>query len=195
MSVDNGYPSTEEINRNRLMDACLDAVGDYGLDSLQMNHVIEGSGLSRRTVYRYFGNKSELVQAAYLREGARMFEATQKAVVDCQTLEDIFVTAFLYVYQHLPQNPLLNTLINGHEVLLQNLDVERSVLETLQGYDLVEMFEQYPREGGDIYELSEYWIHAILSFLLLRSGENMSMAEVEAYVRKRFVPGLHLQQE
>jgi len=191
--VEESYPSTEEINQSRLLDACVEAVRTHGLDHLQMNHIIEQSGFSRRTVYKYFKNKSEIVSAAYLQEGARLYESAKKVIEGCQSIEDVFVYSFLYVHQNLPKNPLLKELVHNHQGLLDNLNVEQTILETLKGFNLEEMFSDYPDLNKEIYSLSEYWIHAILSFLLLRSGERMTVDEVEQYVRRRFVPGLHLE--
>ena len=185
-------PSPEASNQQCLLDACVKAVGEKGLEALQMNHVIELSGLSRRTAYKYFKNKSEVVNAAFLREGATLFEGAKREVSKCTSVEDIFVYSFLYVYQHLPKNPLLKELFHNHEGLLENLEVKKTILETLKGFDLEVLFKEHPALRKDIYALSEYWIHAILSFLLLRSGDNKTLKEVEKYVRKRFIPGLCL---
>ncbi len=186
------YPTAEDVNQNRLLDACVHAVDKYGLQNLQMNHVIEASGLSRRTAYKYFKNKSAIVNAAYLREGARLFEGAKQEVSACSSVEDIFVYSFLYIYKHLPQHPLMRELVQHNQELMENLDVEKNILKALAGFDLGEVFKDYPKIKRDIYALSEYWVQAILSFLLLRSGENKNLKEVEAYVRKRFVPGLCL---
>jgi len=185
-------PAPEALNQKRLLDACVKAVGENGLQDLQMNHVIALSGLSRRTAYKYFKNKAEIVNAAFLREGAKLFDGVREEVAKCTSIEDIFVDSFLYVYQHLPRNPLLKELFHNHEGLLENLDVKKTILETLKGFDLEELFKEHPALCKDIYTLSEYWVQIILSFLLLRSGKNKNLAEVESYVRKRFVPGLCL---
>jgi len=186
------YPTPEEVNRNRLLDACVEAVGQHGLRDLQMSHVIEGAGLSRRTAYKYFKNKSTMVDAAFLREGARLFEGARQEVSACTSIEDIFVYSFLYIYQHLPRHPLMRELIHHNRELTENLNVGKNMMDALEGLDLKALFDDYPQISRDIYALSEYWVQVILSFILLRSGENKSLKEVEAYVRKRFVPGLCL---
>lgn len=194
VTLEQRYPSPEEVNKNRLLDACIEAIESHGLQHLQMNHVIDGSGLSRGTAYKYFKNKTAVVHAAYLREGAKLFEGAKQAVLACTTVEDIFVYSFLYVHSNLPKNPLLREVIYNHQELLESLAVEQTILETLKGFDLKVLFGDYPAFCDDIQVVSGYWIHAIISFLLLRSGEGKSLEEIEQYVRKRFVPGLCLQE-
>lgn len=184
--------SDAESTAESIVDACMQAIAEHGLQNLQMNQVIETSGYSRRTVYKYYSSKAELIQAAYWREGARLYAGAREAVQSYTKVEDIFVYSFLYVYQNLLASPLLSELIYGHRELLENLAVESSILETLQDFDLTLLFVDYPDLQKDIYDLSGYWIQAIISFLLLRTGEGKSLGEVERYVRKRFVPGLCL---
>jgi len=188
------YPSREEINRNRLLDGCVMAVAEHGLAAVKMNHIIERSGLSRRTAYNYFQNKADIVRAAYLREGTRLFEATGREVSRYHNVEDVFVFSFLYVCLHLPQNPLLRTLIHQNHELMQSLNVtdQPTIKTLLQDIDLGGVFSNYPDLLRDIYELSEYWVQTIASFLLFGIGKNKSPAEIERYIRKRFVPGLRL---
>ncbi|HSC76298.1 MAG TPA: TetR/AcrR family transcriptional regulator [Pseudomonadales bacterium] len=186
------YPTIEEVNQNRLLDACVHAVDQYGLRDLQMSHVIEASGLSRRTTYKYFKNKSALVNAAYLREAIRLFEGARKEVSACSTVEDIFVYSFLYIYQHLPENPLMRELIDHNQELVKNLDVKKNLEDVVTGLAPGSILMKNQNIKRDMVSLSEYWVQVILSFLLMRSGENKSLADIEAYVRKRFVPGLCL---
>lgn len=187
------YPSQEVVNQNRLLDACVDAVAEYGLQALQMNHIIEKSGLSRRTVYKYYGNKAEIINSAYIRESVRLLERSLERISSCDSLEDIFVFGFMYAYEELPKHPLLRELIHHNREILTYLDVDMSLEDMLIEHYLTQLFQPFPEILRDIKPLMEYWSHALLSFLLLPVNRGRTLAEVEVYVRKRFVPGLGLE--
>jgi AcrR family transcriptional regulator len=194
LTVSETCSTREVIIRERLLNACVASVAEHGLHDLKMNHIIENSGISRRTVYKYFSNKQEIIKAAYHREGARLFEATKQEVAKYSTVEDIFVYSFLYVYEYFPGNPLLRALIDQNRELMESLNVaDQTIMETImQDIDLGYLFQDYPDVLRDIFELSEYWVQAISSFLLLGIGKNKTIDEIEVYIRKRFVPGLCL---
>lgn len=178
--------------REKILDACLDAVDRHGMAKLQMGHIIERSGFSRRTVYQHFANRQAIVHAAYLREGQRLFDGARRIARKQASLADIFVASFLFIYRELPKNPLLRELILNHQLLRQNLNVSQSIFETLDHDELRALFRDYPGLQKDIPMLAEYWIQSILSMLILR-GEKQSPNRIEAYVRRHFLPGLHLE--
>ena len=186
----------EVIIVDDLLDACVASVQAYGLQGMKMSHIIERSGVSRRTAYKYFANKEAIVAAAYHREGVAMFHSTWQAASVYDSVEDIFVCSFLYACQHIPQNPMLSTLIHENRDLLESFQLsDQSAVEMLlHGLDLGILFGDHPRILNDIFALAEYWVQVIASFLLLGIGRNMKPDEIEAYVRKRFVPGLHLEE-
>lgn len=70
--------STEQA----ILDATLDVVSRVGLGRLALDDVARQAGVSRQTVYRYFGSRDGLVRAVILREEqiliARLVEVTHR---------------------------------------------------------------------------------------------------------------------
>src|SRR5688572_9648608 len=64
-------PSLRERRRQEtaelLLDAVLDLIADAGIDTLTMEGVADRAGVSLRTVYRYFPDRSSLLAAALAR--------------------------------------------------------------------------------------------------------------------------------
>jgi DNA-binding phage protein len=47
----------------RILSGALDAIASRGARRLSMSDIIEASGVSRGTLYRYFSNKEEVLSA------------------------------------------------------------------------------------------------------------------------------------
>jgi hypothetical protein len=54
-----------------------------------------------------------------------------------------------------------------------------------------DFFRSHPALAAQAEEISEYWSRNALSFLTFRTAER-SREELENYVRRRLIPGLHL---
>ncbi|VWB30623.1 TetR/AcrR family transcriptional regulator [Burkholderia lata] len=72
-SVDDG--------RTAILRAALDAMIEQGIDGLAIDDVARRANISRRTLYRYFGTKKELIQAVISVENAAFFDEMQRNLV------------------------------------------------------------------------------------------------------------------
>lgn len=72
-SVDDG--------RTAILRAALDAMIEQGIDGLAIDDVARRANISRRTLYRYFGTKKELIQAVISVENAAFFGEMQRSLV------------------------------------------------------------------------------------------------------------------
>lgn len=108
--------------RQRLLDGALRAVASIGLGRLTVDDVAEASGVSRQTVYRYFGSRDGLIEAVVLREEqvllARLNGAVERHDEALPALQAALQEALVAAAEH----PLLRRLLdNEPEALLPYL--------------------------------------------------------------------------
>ena len=102
--------STEDT-RTRILDAAIAAMSTHGLARLSLEDVAREAGVSRQTLYRYFGSRDALVAATILREEDdfidRMVEAAEQHEEFRPALEAAIGAALLTAREH----PLLDRLL------------------------------------------------------------------------------------
>ncbi len=182
-----------EAMADKIMDACLHVIAEQGIAAFKIMDVVNHSGISRQSVYNHFRNKHELLNAAIAREVLRISQLSAVEMNKVASLEDKFVAGFLCVYQNFPVNPLLKEVIDNYADFISNVNARDFSVEAFGRLCLHPVFEQYPMLASDIKEITEYWSRSILSMLMLPLAQNTHLKEIEAYVRKRLLPGLRLE--
>lgn len=181
-----------EAMADKIMDACLHVIAQQGIAAFKIIDVVNHSGISRQSVYNHFRNKRELLDATIAREVLEISRLSVEEMNKVNSLEDKFVAGFLCVYQHFPANPLLREVIDHYSDFVSNVNAQDFSVEEFGRLCLHPVFEQYPMLASDIKDITEYWSRSILSMLMMPWAQSESLADVEAYVRKRLVPGLRL---
>lgn len=74
--------------REDLLDSALDLVASGDVESVSVESVADGAGVSRSLVYKHFANRTEILSALYERESARLHEALAADVIAARSLED-----------------------------------------------------------------------------------------------------------
>jgi AcrR family transcriptional regulator len=77
--------------RQRILAATLVSLARYGVGKTTLDDVAKEAGCARATVYRYFGGKQELLQAAVAGEAERILAAITTAAGRCAGIEDALV--------------------------------------------------------------------------------------------------------
>src|SRR5919106_5824165 len=126
--------------RARILDASFDAVATFGLARLTMEDVARQAGLSRQSVYRYFGSKDELIGTLVIREVDAFLHGVRQVNARYVDLEAAMRESALFSLRTLRQHPLLDRLLASEpESLLPYLttragpviDRAREVLEEM----------------------------------------------------------------
>jgi AcrR family transcriptional regulator len=109
----------------RILDAALTCVARYGVAKTTLEDVAREAGCARATVYRYFGGKRRLLEAAVGREGARLVAAVDAAAAGAPTLEDALVSMGTTAGRALADSaPLRFVLTHEPEAILPALTFE-----------------------------------------------------------------------
>lgn len=111
--------------RAAVIDRILTVTGEeaqrVGPDRIRMGEVAARAGVSRASLYRYFANKDELIQAYTMREFDFLFAAIDEAMEPYDDFNQRVAAAFAFVLPAMREHP----------VFLAVLDIsERQILRT-----------------------------------------------------------------
>ena len=95
----------------RILDAAMAAMASYGLAKLSLEDVAREAGMSRQTVYRYFGSKDALVTAAILREEQGFLDVMAEAVTAHHDVRPAMEAAIVTGLRAAREHPLLDRLL------------------------------------------------------------------------------------
>lgn len=97
--------------RTRILDAAIAALARFGLSRLSLEDVAREAGVSRQTLYRYFGSRDALITATILRE-EEAFIAQMVAAADRHTeFRPALEAAIRAALQVARAHPLLDRLL------------------------------------------------------------------------------------
>lgn len=187
------YPSRKEVTRERLLDACVLSVAEYGLRKLKMNHIIEYSGLSRPSVYKYYKNKEAVLVDAFTREVIRLSQGLAHEMTKHQKLEDKFVYGLMYAYEVVPENPMVRLIIGDNTEIRKIINADTQDPNVITELGFSQVVAEYPKLKKDIYEIYRYWQRSLLPLFLVPGDELETRKTLEKYLRQRIVPGLRLE--
>ena len=153
----------------RILDAAMAQFLDFGLRRSTVEDVAVRAGVTRVTVHRRFGRKSDLIQGLLLRELSRFLKEFDAAVSPLPTLEDKLVEGFVVTLRAARSHPLITRILATEpEVLLPELTVRggpflQAACAFLVAYTR-EQAEGY--EEADVAAIGEIFVRLVASFLL-----------------------------
>ena len=98
-------------SRTRILDGALRATSAHGLARMSLEDVAREAGVSRQTVYRYFGTREELLGAVVLREEERFIERMAAAADRHRDLRPAVEAALREALVMAREHPLLDRLL------------------------------------------------------------------------------------
>ena len=104
-------PSAPPSTHDRILNAAFAAMASHGLAKVSLEDVAREAGMSRQTVYRYFGSKEALVTAAILREEQGFLDRMAEAVESHRDLRPAMEAAIVAGLRAAREHPLLDRLL------------------------------------------------------------------------------------
>jgi len=186
-------PVASELGtEERAIAATLACIGRHGLGKTTSDDVAREAGCSRATLYRYFGDKQQLVAAALRAEAARVTSRIRDAADRTDTLEDAVVAILATAADELYENAALSFMAAfERERLLPHL--------TFSGGDrflakaAAALAPSLERFVGAEAERAAEWIARIGLTLWLCPSAPVSMndqAHLRSYVRSFVLPAI-----
>jgi AcrR family transcriptional regulator len=99
--------------RDEVLDAASAAVSAGGWAALRMQAVADQVGISRRTLYYEFGNKTRLAEALILRITERFLDDVEAALTGADDLASGWAAAVLSALRAAEVDPVLSTVLTG----------------------------------------------------------------------------------
>ena len=161
-------PTTE-----RILDAALAQFLDFGLRRTTVEDVAARAGVTRVTVHRRVGRKSDLVQAVILRELTRFLHDFTEALEPLATLEEKLVEGFVVTMRSARLHPLITRILATEpETLLPELTVDGGPYLTAASSFLVDQVrsEAQGYVAEDVAAIGEIFIRLVASFVLTPDG-------------------------
>ena len=100
-STDNPDAGADGV-RQQIVRGARDCFVRFGIEKTSMANVAKQAGLSRGTVYRYFNDRADLIEAAFTYESHQFHENMRERLDRLNTLEDQVVecAAILAAFEH-----------------------------------------------------------------------------------------------
>jgi AcrR family transcriptional regulator len=181
--------------RARILDGTFDAVATFGVSRLTVEDVARQAGLSRQSVYRYFGSKDELISALVIRELEAFLDGVREAHARHTDLEAAMREAALFCLRTVREHPLLDRLLASEpETLLPYLTTRagsvvaraREVLEDLAA-------ERAGVRSGLVHRTADVAVRAVISYALTPSDDDPE--DVAAELARILASALEVREE
>lgn len=182
-----------DATTRRILDAAMAQFLDFGLRRTTIEDVAVRAGVSRVTVHRRFGRRSDLVQGVMLRELERFIAEFRAALAPLPTLEEKLVEGFVVTLRTARTHPLITRILaTESDTLLPELTVRGGPFLTAACTFLVD-FTRDDAEGyveEDVAAIGEIFIRLVASFVLTPHGVTPvgDDASARAFARRHLAP-------
>jgi AcrR family transcriptional regulator len=150
-----------------LLDAATARFVAVGIAKTTMEDIAREAGAGKATLYRYFANKAELVDALVRRENRRFVRVLERAVASEQTAAGKVESAFVAALDFLRSHPMLNkSLREEPDVLLPYLTL-RSGPVVESGLELFTDVITAGVEAGEFRTVEPTWAAETLFRLVM----------------------------
>ncbi len=193
-------PEDTTAARERLIDAAERCIDRFGLSKTTLEDVASEAHVSRATIYRYFGNRDELVLEVLLRELDRQFdtslaafvrnadtpEKAGRAIVDAAVylLDTIRGSAKLQLFLHREGGSVTATISGASRAFFTAVVADlRPHLETARQAGTV-------RDDIDLDEAGEWIVRTIVSLLTVEGPAERTRSDERRMLATFLVPAL-----
>lgn len=183
-------PTSVDDARDRLVDAAEVCFTRFGVAKTTLEDIATEAGVSRATVYRYFGGgRDEIILGVVLREGREFLASLDRRVQREQTLGDAIVEGVLYTVAAVRRSDHLALLfapeVAGHTTSIAGASA--ALYELTQDF-LRPIFDQARtsgqlRDGIVSEDAAEFVLRMILSLLSVAGPRRRSQAKEREFLR------------
>jgi AcrR family transcriptional regulator len=179
----------ENATRQKIIDAALVCLDRWGLEKTSLHDIAREAGVTRPTVYSYFTNRDEVVQAAMIQGGQRFGLKLLNHINQFSTPRHRLLEAVLFAYKNMPQEPYLKLVKNAgmaHMINEQAItsaegrEICRSLFQEILQHD-----KKYQKELDEIVEVTTRFL---LSLLLVEGAIKRNDKQMREFLEKRLLP-------
>lgn len=177
--------------QRRILDAALSCVKRWGIEKVTLNDIAQEAGVTRPTVYSYFGSRDEVVRYALMESGLTFSTELLKHVSKFTNPAERIIEAMLYSLKRLPKEPVLALLQENSLVgFLNNYALtvpESNDIRTMLFASILADANLPPEEMDEITEVATRFL---LSLLTMQGGKKRSEKELRGFLERRLLPAL-----
>src|SRR5262245_14929475 len=166
-----GLSTNADEARQQILGAAEQVILRYGVAKTTMDDIGKEAGVSRPTVYRYFGDRDALLSALIERRSRMLFERARAFIASHQTFAEQLVEGLIYLVDHGRRDPIVRILVSPEHMELATTLVGGSGLAAELTKEMWQPILQAAAERGeiradlDIARVAE-WL-ALVEFILV----------------------------
>ncbi|WP_051198183.1 TetR/AcrR family transcriptional regulator [Gordonia shandongensis] len=186
---------TVDATDQRILDAALDVMMEFGIRRGAVEEVARRAGVSHMTVYRRWSTKRDLLTAVFMQIADEVFAEVDAEVSTMTSIEDQFISGFVAIYWRLGRHRLVSRLLETDpETTLPALTTGAGpIIELATDYLAAHLRNGAQRAGAaidDPRETAEILVRLCHSLVLTdRAHDRLDTREAaERYARQRLLP-------
>ncbi len=145
-----GLSANADEARQQILAAAERVIQRYGISKTTMDDIGREAGVSRPTVYRYFGDREALVAALIERRSRMLFERARTFILRHETFAEQLVEGLVYLVDRGRKDPIVRVLVSPEHMELATPVVSGSTLATELTGEMWEPILRRAIERGEI---------------------------------------------
>jgi len=113
-----GLSANADEARQQILAAAERMIQRYGVSKTTMDDIGKEAGVSRPTVYRYFGDRDALLRALIERRSRMLFERARTFILGHETFAEQIVEGLVYLVDHGRKDPIVRILVSPEHMEL-----------------------------------------------------------------------------
>jgi AcrR family transcriptional regulator len=114
--------------RQQILAAAESVIARYGVSKTTMDDIGRQAGVSRPTVYRYFGDRDKLLGALIERRARLLFDRAREYIFGFESFAEQLVEGLLYLIDHGRRDPIVRILVGPEHLGVTTPIVNSSAL-------------------------------------------------------------------
>jgi AcrR family transcriptional regulator len=114
--------------RQQILAAAEKVIAHYGVSKTTMDDIGKQAGVSRPTVYRYFGDRDNLLAALIERRSRMLFDRARNYIFGFDSFAEQLVEGLLYLVDHGRRDPIVRILVGPEHLGVTSPIVNGSAL-------------------------------------------------------------------
>ena len=136
--------------RQQILAAAEKVIAHYGVSKTTMDDIGKQAGVSRPTVYRYFGDRDNLLAALIERRTRMLFDRARNYIFGFESFAEQLVEGLLYLVDHGRSDPIVRILVGPEYLGVTSPIVNGSALVSELTAEMWEPILQQAIERGQI---------------------------------------------
>jgi AcrR family transcriptional regulator len=194
LSLIGANPGDSNPTRERIIEAALVCLDRWGLEKTSLHDIAREAGVTRPTVYSYFANREEVIQAAMIQGGQRFAVKLLAHINRFSSHRERLLEAVLFAWKHMPDEPYLKLVKDAG---LANM-INEQAITSKEGRDICralisEILQHDAKYKHELDEITEVTTRFLLSLLLVDGAVKRNDRQIRDFLEKRLLPatGVH----